>query len=91
MASIKGYCLAKYDAHWYLACVLEVKPESNEVRLSFLHPPGPAKSFVYPSPSDELFVDASDILMIVNPITATGRTYTLTPSEMKKAANKMNY
>ena len=62
-----------------------------QVRLSFLQPHVPATSFVYPSPSDELFVDASDILMIVNPITATGTTYTLTRSEMKKAANKMNY
>lgn len=87
LASIKGYCIATYDAHWYLACVLEVKPESKEVRLSFLHPHGPATSFVYPSPSDELFVDASDVLMIVNPITATGRTYTLPKSDIMRISS----
>ncbi len=91
LASIKGYCLATYDGHWYLACVLEVKPGSNEVMLSFLHPHGPAHSFVYPSPSDELIVDVSDVLMIVNPVTATGRTYALTQSEMKKATSIINY
>ena len=41
-ASIKGYCLTTYNNHWYLAWVLKVKPESYEVRLSFLHPHGPA-------------------------------------------------
>ena len=60
-ASIKGYCLTTYNNHCYLACVLKVKPESNEVRLSFLHPHGPAHSFVYPSTPNELLVDASDI------------------------------
>ena len=68
----------------------EVKPESNEVSLSFLHPHGPDNSFVYPSPPDELFVDASDVIMIVNPITVTGRTYTLSRSEMKKVSNIIN-
>ena len=90
LASIKGYCLATYDSHWYLACVLEVKPENNEVSLSFLHLHGPANSLVYQSPPDELFVDASDVIMIVNPITATGRTYTLSRSEMKKTSNIIN-
>ena len=90
MSSIKGFCLAIYDEHWYLACVLEVKHESNEVRLSFLHPHGPANSFVYPAPPDELLLDASDVLMIVSPTTITGGTYTLTKLEMKKATTMTN-
>src|SRR6201990_2825917 len=39
LTSLKGYCIAAYDEHWYLACILEVKHDSNEVSLSFLHPP----------------------------------------------------
>ena len=71
-------------------CVLEAKPESNAVSLSFLYPHGPANSFVYTSPPDELFVDANDVIMIVNPITATGKTYTLSQSKIKKASNIIN-
>ncbi|KAB7505412.1 hypothetical protein Anas_03190 [Armadillidium nasatum] len=59
---------AAYDEHWYLACILEVKHDSNEVSLSFLHPHGPAPSFVFPSPQDVLIIDVSDILMSVSPI-----------------------
>jgi hypothetical protein len=82
---MKGYCIAVYDTHWYLACILEVMIESSEVKLSFLHPHGPSASFVYPSQPDVLIVDASDVLMIANPVTITGRTYTLTKSETGKA------
>ena len=83
--SRKGYCLTTYDNHWYFACILKVKPVSNEVRMSFLHPHGPAHSFVYPSTPDELLVDAGDVLLIVNPSTATGRINTLAQNEMEKA------
>lgn len=82
---MKGYCLATYDSKWYLASILRVYPENNEVHLSFLHPHGPASSFVYPSPPDELLVDTSDVMMLVSPVTETGRTYRLTKEEMKKA------
>ncbi|KAB7505142.1 39S ribosomal protein L41, mitochondrial [Armadillidium nasatum] len=78
LTSLKGYCIAAYDEHWYLACILEVKHDSNEVNLSFLHPHGPAPSFVFPSPQDVLIIDVSDILISVSPVTKTGRTYTLT-------------
>ena len=38
---------------------------------SYLHLHGPANSVVYPSPPDELFVDASDVIKIVNLITTS--------------------
>src|ERR1700755_1719785 len=87
LTSLKGYCIAAYDEHWYLACILEVKHDSNEVSLSFLHPHGPAPSFVFPSPQDVLIIDVSDILMSVSPVTKTGRTYTLSKVEYGKAEN----
>lgn len=86
---MKGYCLAAYDAHWYLACILKVLPETNEICLSFLHPHGPAHSFIYPPTPDELTIDASDVIMIVSPNTITGRTYMLTESDMKKATDML--
>ena len=50
-------------------------PEMQEVTLSFLHPRGPSRSFVYPHKADILTVHISDILTLVEPTTYTGRTY----------------
>jgi hypothetical protein len=46
----------------------------SEIQLTFLHPSGPSKSFMYPSPPDILWVPASVVLTKVDPETAMGRT-----------------
>ena len=51
------------------------------VTVMFLHPCIPSPSFIYPSLHDIMNVDPSDI----NPITATGRTYTLTKKQIPEA------
>ena len=55
-----------YDAKWYLACVLEVYPATEEIRLRFLHPKGPARSYNYPRIPDILVIDSDDILHVVD-------------------------
>ena len=62
-------------------------PEMQEVTLSFLHPRGPSRSFVYPHRADILTVHISDIMTFVEPTTYTGRTYTLT--EMDSATQAL--
>ena len=62
ITSINGYVTAKYDGHWWLACVMKTLTDSNEVKMSFLYPHGPSKSFSYPDHSDILVVSAEDIL-----------------------------
>ena len=74
---INGYLTVVYNSHWYLACVLEKNAESKEVTVSFLHPPGPANSFMFPQRSDILLLPFSDILTTASPTTQTGRTYQL--------------
>ena len=49
--------------------------------VSFLHPKGPAHSFYFPKPSDTLTVPTNTILQLVNPVTASGRVYTLSKTE----------
>jgi hypothetical protein len=82
-----GYCTAVYDQQWYLACIKSVNIDANEVELTFLHPAGPSRCFHFPTPSDELIVDANDILLLVNPFTTTGRTYTIPVPEIKKSTS----
>ena len=72
MCDVKGYVTAIYDGAWWVACVTGTNPEMQEVTLSFLHPRGPSRSFLYP---DILTVH---IMSFVEPTTYPGRTYTLT-------------
>ena len=44
-------------------------PEMQEVTLSFLHPRGHSRSFVYPHRADILMVHISDIMTFVEPTT----------------------
>ena len=67
-----------------MGCVLSVDAAVREVKLSFLHPAGPATSFSYPRKPDVLTVAGNFILCKLDPIAATGRTYQLTPQEMTK-------
>ncbi|CAF3716375.1 unnamed protein product [Rotaria socialis] len=88
---IKGYVTVQYDGKWWLAMVLNSKWESREVEISFLHPHGPSPSFYFPDPIDKLVIDVDDILVNVNPITATGRTYNCNRSDIAKSTNRLHY
>ena len=48
--SIAGFVTCSCDGNWWLACVLEVCSDTKAVKLTFLHPHGPANSFKYPTP-----------------------------------------
>lgn len=89
IATIKGYVTAKYDGHWWLACVIRTIVESDEVEVSFLHPHGPSRSFKYPHPTDILIMSCQDILSTVEPRTITGRSYTLSDEEVTTAAKRL--
>lgn len=39
---IQGFITCVHNEQWWLACVLTVNEEDNDVRASFLHPPGPS-------------------------------------------------
>ena len=77
-----------YDGEWWLACVLEVDAENGEVKVTFLHPHGPSRSFKYPFVLNILVIPTTDLLTKVNPRTTTGRVYTLTQRENKAAMAK---
>ena len=87
VSSIKGYVTVVYDGGCWLGCVIKVDIEARVVEVNFLHPCLPAKSYmyVYPRHQDVLEIDTSDILTLVSPSTATGRTYSLTAKEVGAA------
>ena len=89
MCDVKGYVTTIYDGAWWVACVTGTNPEMQEVTLSFLHPRGPSRSFLYPHKADILAVHISVILTFVEPTTYPGRTYTLTDNEMDRATQAL--
>jgi hypothetical protein len=53
-------------------CVLSVSEESNDVKISSLHPHGPSASYIYPAMSHILRLHQATILAKVSPKPATG-------------------
>ena len=86
---IGGYVTVAYDGSSWLGCVLNVNEQEHTITTTFLHPCIPATTFVYPEQKDILDIDPSDILTLVQPSTATGRTYTLTKKEMQEASRAL--
>ena len=88
---IHSYVTCEYDGKWWLAHVVDVRIDTNEVNATFLHPSGPAPSFTYPRREDVLVVPRSSILTKVDPMTnATGRTYSLSQREINRACNALD-
>ena len=50
---ITGFITCIYDDQWWVACVLQTGV-NGEVKVSFLHPNGPSRSFRYPHRPDIL-------------------------------------
>ena len=69
--------------------MLNVDIENAEVRVTLLHPQGPARSLKNPSIPDIVTIPSSDILTRVKPNTTTGRTYTLSTKESMLATEKL--
>ena len=89
LTSIKGYITVMYDGHCWLGMVTKVDKEARLAEVNFLHPQLPAKSYLYPRHQDIMEIDPSDILTLVSPSTATGRTYSLTSQEIMAATRAL--
>ena len=86
LGDIRGYVTVAYNASCWLGYVLNVDASLRTITVTFLHPCIPSTSFVYPVRQDVMDVDPSDVLTLVNPVTATGRTYTVTRKNMQEAS-----
>ena len=87
--TVSGYVTCMYNNNWWLAFVLDLDTENSKVKVTFLHPQGPARLYRYPTVPDVLTVPLDHILTKVDPVTATGRTHTLKKKENRLAAEKL--
>lgn len=77
LTDLEGYITCEYDEKWWLAEVISIDIRKEKVLVNFLHPSGPAPSFVYPQQRDTLYVSINQVLTTVDLTTPTGRTYYL--------------
>ena len=87
--SVKGYVVVAYDNEWWLGCVEETMPSAGELRLNFLHPHGPSPSYTFPYRPDTLVMDHQDVLLVVEPVMATGRMYTMSNKDTIAASKAL--
>ena len=79
-----------YEEHWWIGLVLEKDEEQEDLRIKFMHPHGPSPSFVWPSTEDLCWVLYNHILCkIDSPITTTGRSYTISETDMVAIRTKV--
>ena len=80
MEEVSGYVICIHNNQWWLGC------ENVQVKLSFLHPSGPSRSLRYPGTPEIVTVPLSRVVLLIEPRTTTGRTYTI-PQNVSKAAS----
>ena len=86
MEEVSGYVICIHNNQWWLGCVLEKNSENAQVKLSLLRPSGPSRSFRYPRTPEIITVPLFRVVLLVEPRTTTGRTYTI-PQSVSKAAS----
>ena len=71
MENIKYFSYASciYNTFWWVAIVTEVNVHEGDLKVGFLHPHGPRKTFCWPSVANKCFVSASNILCVMTALT----------------------
>ena len=86
MEEVSGYVICIHNNQWWLGCVLEKNSENAQVKLSLLRPSSPSRSFRYPRTPEIITVSLFRVVLLVEPRTTTGRTYTI-PQSVSKVAS----
>jgi hypothetical protein len=83
------YVACMYDGKWWVSNIMELSQEENDIKVSFMHPHGPARSFMWPAREDTCYVPLQGILCILRPpATSNGRQYYLDKEDVKILAKK---
>ena len=63
----------------------------SDLKIEFLHPHGPGKTFSWPTVADECFVPALNILCVITgPAAITGQMYQISGTTLNKLRKQMN-
>ena len=68
------YVSCIYDRFWWVGIVTEVNVHEGDMKIEFLHPHGPRKTFSWPFVADKCFVPVTNVLCVITaPTTITGQ------------------
>ena len=80
-----SYVSCIYDTFWWAGIVAEVNVHEDDLKIEFLYPHGPRKTFSWPSVADKCYVPASNILCIITaPTTITGQIYQISDTDFEQ-------
>jgi hypothetical protein len=69
---IDDYIVVEYDECWWLAIVQDIELNLKELKVAFLHPSGPRTSFKYPKTPDQLDIELTTIICLLNQVPKCG-------------------
>ena len=79
------YVSCIYNTFWWVGIVTEVNVHEGDLKIEFLHPHGPRKTFSWPSVADKCFVPELNILYIIKAqTTITGSMYQISDTDFEQ-------
>ena len=85
------YVTCHYNSFWWVGLVTQVDVEQDGIKVQFMFPHGPHKTFNWPEIEDSWYVQIKNILCQISSTTTTGRTYKITDEEYDKAISACQY
>ena len=58
---IQSYVACNYDEHWWVGCIAEKDESGGDIRVNFLHPFGPSRSFFWPAKEDKCWIPLDNV------------------------------
>ncbi len=83
---IDDYVVVEYDEYWWLAMIKDIEFNLKEVNVTFLHPSGPRTSFQFPKIPDQIDVELTTIICLLNqaPKLGTRNTYLISLQQLEE-------
>ena len=82
VVKLMDFVACKYDSFWWVGLIGEVVEVNKDVKVVFLHPHGPGKSFTWPNREDCCWVPLTNILQVIKTSTTrTGHIYDISNAD----------
>ena len=82
------YVTCTCNSFWWVGIITMVDKEAGDVKIDFMHPNGPRKTFNWPQHTDTCYVPIKNIIhKIAAPTTSTGRTYKIDEDDYQKTVS----
>ena len=88
--AMSDFIVCLYDGHYWVGLVDDVDYENDDVKVKFMHPHFPSRSYYWPSREDKCFVPTVNVVCRVEPpSTSTGRQYKLESKDIKTIEDEL--